>query len=75
MGICSRNMADSNNFPVVSFSFIVRENFLNVFQTSHIPRIDQHNSYFHIITAMTKIDSKLTCPCTICLFGPYCHVR
>ena len=75
MGICSRNMADSNNFRVVSFSFIVRENFSNFFQTSKIPRKDQHNPYFHIITAMTKVDSKFTCLCTICLFGPYCHVR
>ena len=30
----------------MSFSILARENYLEFFQTSHIPRTDHHNRYF-----------------------------
>ena len=40
--VCFRNMASLkilNNFRAISFIILVRENNLEFFQTSHIPRI------------------------------------
>ena len=36
----------TNNFPAVTFSFLVCENYLEICLTTHILGTDQHNNYF-----------------------------